>query len=117
MLAELATPANFHGSPGSNSHPVAGVKLPADGRFTLAWLARNFLLPLLLVVSAIPVQAGVVRPIPVPGRIEAEDYDTNGAGVSYQDTAPGNSGNVYRQDDVDIEPTTDTGGGYNVGWI
>jgi hypothetical protein len=61
--------------------------------------------------------AQVVRPIPVPGRIEAENYDTNGPGISYYDTTPGNSGGAYRTDDVDIEATTDTGGGYDVGWI
>ena len=30
--------------------------------------------------------------------------------------APGNYGGQYRSDDVDIEATTDTGGGYSVGW-
>ncbi|HEX5222752.1 MAG TPA: carbohydrate-binding protein [Verrucomicrobiae bacterium] len=59
----------------------------------------------------------VVRPIPVPGRIEAEHYDTNGVGISYYDDSPGNSGGVYRSDDVDVESTEDVGGGYNVGWI
>jgi hypothetical protein len=61
--------------------------------------------------------AQVIRPIPVPGRVEAENYDTNGPGISYYDTTPGNSGGVYRNDDVDIESTTDIGGGYDVGWI
>jgi hypothetical protein len=61
--------------------------------------------------------AQVVRPLQVPGRIEAENYDTNGAGISYFDTSPGNNGGVYRTDDVDIEVTSDTGGGYDVGWI
>jgi hypothetical protein len=61
--------------------------------------------------------AQVVRPLPVPGKIEAENYDTNGPGVSYFDTTSGNSGGSYRSDDVDIEPTTDSGGGYDVGWI
>jgi len=59
----------------------------------------------------------VVRPIPVPGRIEAEHYDTNGPGVSYFDNSAGNSGGVYRTDDVDIEATADAGGGYNVGYV
>jgi aryl-phospho-beta-D-glucosidase BglC (GH1 family) len=59
----------------------------------------------------------LVRPIPVPGRIEAEHYDTNGVGASYYDDSPGNSGGVYRSDDVDIEATQDVGAGYNVGWI
>jgi len=63
------------------------------------------------------VAGQVVRPIPIPGRIEAENYDTNGPGVSFFDNTTGNSGGVYRSDDVDIEATSDTGGGYNIGWI
>ncbi|WP_020207716.1 di-heme oxidoredictase family protein [Gilvimarinus chinensis] len=43
-------------------------------------------------------------------QLQAEDY------LNYYDTTPGNDGAVYRSDDVDIEATTDTGGGHNVGW-
>lgn len=50
-------------------------------------------------------------------RIEAEDYDTLGSGISYSDSDAGNNGGAYRSDDVDIQACTDTGGGYNVGWI
>jgi hypothetical protein len=32
------------------------------------------------------------------------------------DTTAGNRGGAYRQTDVDIEPTTDAGGGFDVGW-
>jgi beta-glucosidase len=53
---------------------------------------------------------------PIPGRIEAEDYDLGGEEVAYHDTTPGNDGTAYRGDDVDIEPTTDVEGGFNVGW-
>jgi beta-glucosidase len=57
-------------------------------------------------------------PHPIPGQIEAEDYDTGGEGVAYHDTTPGNEGGHYRPlDAVDIQTTTDTYGGYNVGWI
>jgi beta-glucosidase len=56
-------------------------------------------------------------PHPIPGRIEAEDYDVGGEGVAYHDTTPGNAGGQYRSDDVDIEITTDVGGGYNVSHI
>lgn len=59
----------------------------------------------------------VVRPILVPGRIEAENYDTNGPGISFFDDTGGNSGGVYRNDDVDIESCSDSGGGYNLGYI
>jgi len=55
--------------------------------------------------------------IALPGRLQAEDYKTGGEGVGYHDTTAGNSGGQYRQDNVDVETTTDTGGGYNVGWI
>ena len=72
---------------------------------------------LALLALAWSATAQVVRPIPVPGRIEAENYDTGGAGVSYYDDTAGNSGGVYRADDVDLEATSDAGGGFNVGWI
>jgi len=52
----------------------------------------------------------------LPGTIEAENFDEGGASVAYFDTTPGNRGGAYRQTDVDIEATTDTGGGWNVGW-
>ena len=42
-------------------------------------------------------------PAAVPGRIEAEDYDTGGQGWAWFDRTPGNQGGAYRQDDVDIE--------------
>ena len=58
-----------------------------------------------------------VSTVNIPGRLEAENYNTGGENVGYKDTTPGNSGGAYRTDDVDIEATTDTGGGYNVGWI
>jgi beta-glucosidase len=56
-------------------------------------------------------------PHPVPGKIEAEDYDGGGEGVAYHDTTPGNEGGEYRSEDVDIEITSDAGGGFNAGWI
>ena len=55
--------------------------------------------------------------VPIPGRIQAEDYKDGGEGVGYHDTTAGNAGGAYRDDDVDIQTTTDSGGGYNVGWI
>jgi beta-glucanase (GH16 family) len=42
---------------------------------------------------------------------QAENYN------AYYDTTAGNSGGAYRSDNVDIEATADSGGGYNVGWI
>ena len=58
---------------------------------------------------------GIVHAL--PGRIEAENYDTGGESVAYYNTTVGNPGGAYRSDDVGIETTTDTGGGYDVGYI
>ncbi|MHC5184889.1 MAG: glycoside hydrolase family 3 N-terminal domain-containing protein [Planctomycetota bacterium] len=56
-------------------------------------------------------------PFVLPTRIEAEDYDLGGEGVAYHDESGGNNGGQYRSEDVDIEACTDSGGGYNVGWL
>src|SRR5205814_8952423 len=53
----------------------------------------------------------------MPGTIQGENFDNGGEGVAYPDLSAGNAGGQYRSTDVDIEATTDTGGGYNVGWI
>jgi hypothetical protein len=50
-------------------------------------------------------------------RIEAEDYLSGGEGIAYHDTTAGNTGGAYRTDDVDVQPTKDSAGMYNVGWI
>src|SRR5262249_34139192 len=52
----------------------------------------------------------------LPGTIEAENFDEGGPSVAYVDTTPGNKGGAYRQTDVDIEATSDAGGGYDVAW-
>ena len=55
---------------------------------------------------------------PVPGRIEAEDYDVGGEDVAFHEAnASGNQGMAtYRNDEVDIETTQDIDGTYNVGY-
>jgi carbohydrate binding protein with CBM35 domain len=55
-------------------------------------------------------------PRSVTSTIQAEDYDTGGEGVAFHDSDTTNSGGQYRTDSVDIGATTDTGGGFNVGW-
>jgi subtilisin family serine protease len=56
-------------------------------------------------------------PAPIPGTVEAENFDDGGEGVAYHDLVAGNAGGKYRQTDVDIESTLDTGGGYSLGWV
>ena len=53
----------------------------------------------------------------LPGVVQAEDFNLGGEGVAYHDADTTNSGGLYRPTEgVDIQATTDTGGGYNVGW-
>lgn len=49
--------------------------------------------------------------------VQAESFDNGGEGLAYHDTTKGNAGGKLRATDVDLEPTTDVGGGYDVGWI
>jgi hypothetical protein len=54
----------------------------------------------------------------IPGKIEAENFDLGRNGLSYLDLDATNQGSHFRTDEaVDVEPCTDTNGGYDVGWI
>jgi hypothetical protein len=55
-------------------------------------------------------------PAAVPGTVQAANYDTGGQGVAYHVGTVNGSANSYRPDGVDLEATTDTGGGYDIGW-
>ncbi|WP_432992543.1 galactose-binding domain-containing protein [Dactylosporangium sp. CA-233914] len=64
-----------------------------------------------------PVQAPYGgTPAAIPGTVQAENYDTGGPGLAYNVTSVNGSANGYRADGVDLESTSDTGGGYNLGW-
>ncbi|MFC5649529.1 carbohydrate-binding protein [Paenibacillus solisilvae] len=54
------------------------------------------------------------QPKPVPGVIEAEHYKTGGEGAGYHDLTPGNIGDKYRSDAVDIRSAAS--GDQIVGW-
>jgi hypothetical protein len=97
---------------------------PRAGTYQTAGTGPTFNAPdgndwVLYITSGAPaVQAPYYgTPAAIPGTIQAEDYDLGGQGLAYNDNSPGNAGLQYRTDDVDIEVCTDTGGGYNVGWI
>ena len=52
---------------------------------------------------------------PIPGIIEAENFDKGGEGVAYHDNEAGNLGAQYRTaEGVDIQVCTE--GGYDIGW-
>jgi len=52
----------------------------------------------------------------LPGVIEVENFDEGASGVAYADSTSGNAGGQYRAGDVDVEDTSDSGGGHDVGW-
>ena len=52
----------------------------------------------------------------VPGTVQAENYDTGGQGVGYDVNSVNGTGNGYRADGVDLESTSDAGGGDDLGW-
>jgi carbohydrate binding protein with CBM6 domain/Big-like domain-containing protein/calcineurin-like phosphoesterase family protein/purple acid phosphatase-like protein len=66
---------------------------------------------------SVPSAYAAAAAAPVPGTIQAEDFDDGANGVAYRDNSAGNSGGQYRATDVDIEFTSDSGGGYDVGWV
>lgn len=52
----------------------------------------------------------------VPGKIQFEHFDNSGSAAGFFDTSGGNSGGQLRSTNVDIQGTSDAGGGHNVGW-
>jgi len=55
-------------------------------------------------------------PASIPGTVQAENYDTGGVGVAYSVGSVNGNGTAYRSDGVDLESTSDIGGGYDMGW-
>ena len=56
-------------------------------------------------------------PFNIGDTIRAEDFDNGGEGVAFHDTTAANEGGAaYRSTAVDLQTTTDTGGGYIVGF-
>lgn len=52
----------------------------------------------------------------IPGKIEAEDYDAGGLGISFFDKDVENKGGVYREDAVDVGLLDSASGGFVVGY-
>jgi len=55
-------------------------------------------------------------PAAIPGTVQAENYDTGGQGVACNIGSINGTDNGYRSDGVDLEVTSDTGGGVDLGW-
>ena len=62
-----------------------------------------------------PPQPYLGKPAVVPGRIEAENFDTSPKQKAYWDLDESNNGGAYRQTGVDIQDCLE--GGYNLGWL
>jgi subtilisin family serine protease len=91
------------------NHAVTAVATDNDGATTTSAAVNVRVLPGLVPFGGISA--------PIPGIVEAENFNEGGEGVAYHDLTPGNQGGKYRQTDVDIEVTTDIGGGYSVGFV
>lgn len=62
-----------------------------------------------------PFPAGTA-PRAIPGKIEIEDFDSGGEGISYHDASTANQGNQYRTNEgVDLENCSETG--FNIGYV
>ncbi len=98
----------------SQTHPDTDGDGFCDEPYHLGDDATDYLPLALTNGTPTPTLPTPYKPLSIPGRIQAEDYNLGGEGVAYHDTTPGNSGGAYRHDDVDIE----TGNGIiDVGWI
>jgi hypothetical protein len=91
-----------------------------DGTYTLTAVARDAAGNLR---TSAPVTVSVINnttpytgtPYPVPGIIQAENFDRGGEGIAYHDKVQGNSGGRYRTaEDVDIIVSSDPAGGGHV---
>jgi hypothetical protein len=92
-----------------------GADLTGDGNVTIAdflVLAQNWLNFTIIPGLQTPYPEGLAHTI--PGRLEFEDYDFGGQGISYFDTTDQNAYGNYRSDDVDILPSDDIDEGFAV---
>ena len=120
---EFYDDATLLGSDSSSPYAFTWMSVP-DGCYTVKVRAIDDLGAASVDSVDITVGAGCGQ-VPYPGnafvfpaRIEAEDFDFGGEGVAYHDLDPLNNGSQYRPGEgVDIEACSDTGGGYNIGWL
>ena len=128
-LVELGTPVRLRSESKDPDGQVASVSYFANATFIQSSQASPYLLDWIpdvpgsfeLVSEALDNAGGTgrsaVRSIQVveqkpfsgkafevPGKIEAEDYDTGGKGISWSDNDLLNRGGVYRNDAVDVFP-------------
>jgi alpha-glucosidase len=90
-----------------------GIVTPTGINYT-AWTNSNVIKIPLSATGEAPYGG---TPWPIPGTIQAENFDIGGQGIAYYDTDTANDGGQYRTtESVDIENCTDAGAGYDVGY-
>jgi hypothetical protein len=100
LTVEARTPTNL---PAGEQVLKLAFDTVGDGTLNINWLR--------LTQGQVPYSG---TPWRIPGTIEAEAFDLGGADEAYHDATPGNAFTEYRYTDVDIEPTTDESGGFDV---
>ena len=93
---------------------IASVTLPPGGALTAGTAAIHVFAMATTGSSSQGPYGGSAAAI--PGTVQAENYDTGGQGVAYNVTSVNGTANAYRSDGVDLETTSDTGAGYDLGW-
>jgi hypothetical protein len=136
VAAPAAVTDAFHLANSSGTNLSGSVNLPATGGYqTWATVTANVTLPAgqqILTLeqdnggwninyAAFQLQSSGEAPFggtaaAIPGTVQAENYDTGGQGVAYNVTSINGTDNGYRSDGVDLEVTSDTGGGVDLGW-
>ena len=103
-IRKIKTPPFTWGNVGQNDTALENI---SQGIFTLKLVLsdvreRKAESSILITSTNYPTRPFSGTAFKIPGKIELEDYDLGGPEKAYFDSALGNSGGVYRTDDVDI---------------
>jgi hypothetical protein len=103
---------------GDPAYPIDNYRLDNSPPWTTGEACSPYTPGIVMALAFMDTQIPFVKQaVDLPGRIQAENYRVGGEGNGYHDLTAGNTGGAYRTNAVDIELTTDAGGGYDVGWI
>jgi hypothetical protein len=110
----VAVAGSYMGIFDTQAYPTGGLHYYSDGYISLGYDFANALKPL-LIKPTVPQTPYTGTAYPIPGLIEAENFDKGGEGVSYHDNEVANLGGAYRTTEgVDIQACST--GGYDIGW-
>src|SRR5208282_4728811 len=112
-LPGLRLPAPARGRPRPRSRVKVRAAIAVAALFALALMGLSAAGPAARAATEGPYGGTAAA---VPGAVFAENYDTGGQGVAYNVTSVNGTDNGYRSDGVDLETTTDTGWGDDLGW-